>query len=401
MSGRGLRISRADLAYALGLVAGLVFTGAVILGADPPILERIATSDFAYIWAGPRAVLEGDDPYDPGRWAQRTTDLITPVYSYPPPVALALLPLALVPLPIAWSSWTIGGVLLAVLAVRALTRSVAPGQPAVAAVAGFLLAGTRGSWATLLLGQGTFLLLAALCGAVLGLRSGRERLAGLCALALAAKPHLFAIALLAFAWVAFRRGRRGALAWFVAAGVVLTAVSVVVFPRGWLTWVQTVPSARASETGSATIVNAAHDLGAPGLAVAFVCSGIFVLIARSFDSRGDAYLAAWTALSLSAALYERSYDHLFLVVPGVIAAGVAARSSAARARWTLLASVLVMVVATVALFAVADARGGSVTFYAMVPPAMFLIVVVACWPLRRSVPVAERPSGDRPRSSPG
>jgi hypothetical protein len=400
VSGRGLWISREDLAYALGLAAGLVFTGAVILGAEPPILDRIATSDFGYVWAGPRAILDGDDPYDPVRWAQRTTDLITPVYSYPPPVALALLPLALLPLPIAWFIWTIGGVLLAVVAVRALTRSVAPGQPAVAVVAGFLVAGTRGSWATLLLGQGTFLLIAALAGAILGLRSGRDRMAGLSALALAAKPHLFVIALLAFGWAALRRGQRGAVGWFVAAGGALSAVSLLVFPRGWVTWLQTVPSARASETGSTTIVNAAHDLGAPGLSVALVSIGIFVLIARSFDSRGDAYFAVWTVLSVSVAFYERSYDHLFLVVAVVIAAGVAARSSAARARRTLLASVLVLVAATIALVAVADLRGGYVTFFAVIPPAMFFIVVGACWPMRRSVPAAEHSRGDRSRSSP-
>jgi hypothetical protein len=109
VSGRVLRVSRADFAYAFGLAAGAIVTGAVIRGAQPPILDRIATSDFAYIWAGPRALLEADDPDDPVRWAQRTTELITPVYSLPPPVVLALLPLALLPLTIAWLVWTIGG----------------------------------------------------------------------------------------------------------------------------------------------------------------------------------------------------------------------------------------------------------------------------------------------------
>lgn len=364
-------------------MVGALFTGAVILGAEPSLFDRVATTDFAYIWAGPRAILEGADPYDPVQWARRTTDLITPVYSYPPPVALVLLPLALLPVTIAWLAWTVAGVAFAIAAVRALTRTLAPGGTAVAAVAGFLLLGSRGSSATLLLGQATFLLTAALATTVVAMRTERVRTAGLSGLVLAAKPHLFAVALLAFGWAALRRGQGRALVWFGATGGALAVVSIALFPRGWATWLQTVPAARAGETGSTTLVNAARDLGAPGLIAAVVVVGLLVAIVLRFDARTDAYLALWVALSLSAALYERFYDHLFLVVPVVIAVGVAARSSAARARRTLLAAVVVLVAGTLALVAIADLRGGFLSFYATVPPAVFVVVAVACWPRRR------------------
>lgn len=100
-------IGRVDLAYLLGLIAGALLTAAIVLDAHPSVAERIGTSDFAYIWSGPRAILESDNPHHPLRWARRTTDLITPVYSYPPPVALALRPLALLPLTTGWFVWTV------------------------------------------------------------------------------------------------------------------------------------------------------------------------------------------------------------------------------------------------------------------------------------------------------
>lgn len=375
-----------DLAYLFGLTAGALLTAAIVLDAHPSIVERIGTTDFAYIWSGPRAILESDDPYDPLRWAQRTTDHITPVYSYPPAVALALLPLAVLPLTIGWLVWTVGGVLLAVIAVRALTRTLAPAQPAIAAIAGFLVAGTRGSWTTLLLGQATFVLLAALAATIVALRSGRDRTAGLTGLALAAKPHLFAIALLAFGWVAFRRHRQGAVLWFAAGAIALGALSAILFPRGWLTWLETVPVARVSESGSTTIANAARDLGLPGVPTALLFIGFMLWVARRFDPRSDGFLAVWTALALAAAFYERFYDHLLLVVPAVLSASVAARSSDSRGRRTLLAMTVALVPGTIALVAVADLRGGFVTFYAFLPAAVFLISAVACWPRRQSCP---------------
>lgn len=216
-------------------------------------------------------------------------------------MTLALIPLALMPEPLAWIIWTLGGLVAAIVSTRGLARVLTPGRPGVGVFVGFLLAGTRGAWATFLVGQWTFPLLAALAATVLALRAGRDRSAAISALALAVKPHLFVIALLALGWSAIRRGRMAAVLWFVALSTAVGLVSVAVFPRGWVTWLATEPAARTGETGTTTLFNAARDIGAPGLAVSLLALGAMGLIGSRFDARGDGYLAVWIVISLTAA----------------------------------------------------------------------------------------------------
>src|ERR1051325_2142294 len=99
---------RDDLAYIAGLILGL----AVLFGfgfAD--FREKyVATDDFSYIWLGARVVLDGGDPYAKTDWpaaversrVQRGPEAF---YVYPPHVALALVPLAALPLSTASKAW--------------------------------------------------------------------------------------------------------------------------------------------------------------------------------------------------------------------------------------------------------------------------------------------------------
>lgn len=385
-------MTRTALAFLVGAIAGGALTAAVVSSAQPSLDARITRGDFAYIWSGPRAILEGDDPYDPGRWALRTRDLTLvqsapAIYSYPPPVAVALLPLALLPEPLAWLCWTLAGILVATWAVGALATDLAPSRPGLALVGGLLLTGTRGAWATVLAGQATFFLVAALAITIIGLRRDRERTAALGALALSAKPQLIGLALPALGWAAYRRGRAGAVAWCAGLGIVLVLVSVAIVPHGWPAWLAAIPRARVGEVGSATLLNAARDIGLPGLATAIAVGVLVIGVASRFAARGDAYLAVWTAGSLAVAPYANLSDQVLLVVPALVAAAVADRASAAAGRRTILASALVLVPGGIALAVVAAARGGIVTFAALLPLALFAIVTIACWRGRADVRV--------------
>lgn len=375
-------------AFIAGAVVGGILTVAVVATAEPGLADRIRAGDFAYIWSGPRVLLEGGDPYDPAQWAARTRDLTLvqnapAIYSYPPTVAVALIPLALLPEPLAWLCWTVGGVLLASWSVGRLAIDLAPSRPGLALVSGFLLTGTRAAWVTILAGQASFFLVAALALTLIAIRSGRPRRAAVGAIALTLKLQLIALALPALAWIAYRRGRRGAIAWFAGLGGLLVIVSIALVPRGWPAWLAAIPTARTAEIGSPTLINAARDLGLPVPIAALIVAAVVIAVSTRFAPRGDAALAVWTAASLAVAPYTNTYDQLLLVVPALIAAAVADRRSAAAGRRTILGSALLLTVGGIALVVLAEARGGIVTFAAFLPLALFALVVAASWADRR------------------
>ena len=172
---------RDEIPYLIGLAMGLAVL--VLFGFPELRAVRLPVNDFSYIWAGPRAVLDGLDPYRQADWlatvARYGTQRVPEgYYVYPPHVALALIPLAALPLAVASHVWTYGGMVLAALGVRRLLRTVAPGQPVLATLAGFALFASQPGTATYWTGQWTFLLVAGLALAVVGATGnvGREML---------------------------------------------------------------------------------------------------------------------------------------------------------------------------------------------------------------------------------
>src|SRR5207237_10444066 len=103
------------------------------------------------------------------------------------------------------------------------------------------------------------------------------------------------------------------------------------------------------------------------------------------------------ALSPVAASYAWSYDQLLLIVPLVIATGIALRRSrrvavAATIGWALLLDVGATALAVVA------ARRDSESYSAVIPLIAFALVAVLVWPERRSgwwaaAPPSEPPTG--------
>ena len=133
---------RADLAYVA--TAAFALGALAAFGALQRRLELIGNDDLSRIWAGPRALLTGADPYDPATWAATAHALgtlppDTPVYIYPPWVALVLVPLALLPLNVASLTWLVASVVAGITGLRFLLRVALPGRPLMHAVAAAML----------------------------------------------------------------------------------------------------------------------------------------------------------------------------------------------------------------------------------------------------------------------
>jgi hypothetical protein len=372
---------RADLAYAAAVIVGIAFLAGI--GALALHQHQVMTrdSDFAGIWTGARAIVDGHDPYDPLTWrtvaaSYGTQSPDTDVYGYPRWVALLLLPLALLPVEVAATLWLWAGLALAALALRALLRAALPGAALAHAVAGGTLFVSHPAYQSVANGQWTFVLLATTCATLVLLRSRRPRSAAIAALAWVAKPHLF----IGYALGAARRDRTFGI-WAAALAIVVVIGSTIGAP-GWVAaWSARVAPQRIAQP--ATLYAALGDLlGRPaGLVVAGLVVAIGVAICTRAPSRSDASLALWGCLSLAAAPYAWSYDLLLLVPPFVLAAGAVARRDPRRATILIEAFAFIFILATPALYYVALMRGRE-TFTAIVPVAAFAALSAILWRTR-------------------
>lgn len=382
--------ARRDLAgYLSGLGAGAA--GLLLFGfVDLWLGTYLLSNDFSGIWAGPRALVLGGDPYDAATWPATATALQgqrpqTAVYGYPGYVAIALVPLALLPLPVAAIAWTAGGLILASVALGLLLRRTAPGLPPVHGLFGATLLLSQPGFTSFYDGQWSFLLVAATAGLVLAIRRRAGIASGALAAVLLAKPHLFLVALLPLARAAAVRGATAAPAVTAAIGLGLLAVSVAVLP-GWPA--AFVAHAGAPRLGSARVTTlpvAAGDLAGPlGGVLALVAIALAVVAASRFSATRDAHLAAWLAVSLLAAPYAWSYDQLVLIVPLAIAAGVASRRRRALGLAAASAGCALLLVGGLLLHGLAAHERQNESLNALIGAAVVAIVLVAAWPERRA-----------------
>jgi hypothetical protein len=386
---------RADVAFAV--TAGVCLLALVAFGVVGRRLEMIGGDDFSRIWAGPRAVVLGHDPYDPATWPATAQALGTlapdtaiQVYPYPPWVVLVLLPLGLLPLPVASLVWLISSLIAGIAGLRTLLREYLPGRPGAHALAAAMLLVSWVGLLTLIIGQWGFLLVGALCAIAVSLRSRRPIAAGLAAVALAAKPQLFgftapALALHA-AWpVRGRDLQRDGLRFVgvaVGAGALLLAASSLVLPSWWPNWLRFAGSTLTpdSDTIPALLLAVGGDGGLRAAPLALLA---LVAIGLCFHPRSEAWLPVWFALSSAGVLYSNSYDQLLLVVPIVMASGVAVGRSR-RASWVVLGlGAFVLLVVTPLMYELA-LRRHSETYGVLVPLAVVAVIVVALWPLRHA-----------------
>ena len=346
----------------------------------------IGANDFSKIWAGSRALLIGADPYDPLTWSATAVGLgtappDTAVYLYPPWVAIALLPLAALPLATATVVWTAGGLAAAAIALRTLLRAVLPGRAWAHAIAALLLVFSPPGFVTLITGQWTFVLVAALATTALLLRGGRPILAGLTAVLLIAKPQLFVFTVPALALAAIwppAGATRGDRRWLlVAGGVALAVVGIawVLVPSWWPAWLRGVAQAQV-EVDPITISTALRAVfGPPGVWLAAVVLLGSVAVAFRFHPRSDAWLPVWLSLSSAATVYSNTYDLLLLVVPLVLGAGAAAaRGTRWRPAAILIGGAVILGPGMAYLH-----QGEGLRYAGFVPLAVFALITALLW----------------------
>jgi hypothetical protein len=381
---------RDDLAYAAGVALGAALLLASGYANRSP--DIVMHNDYAAVWGGSRTLLDGATPYDPAAFVATITRYGTEhppgynFYTYPGWVAVAFVPFALLPVPVGSAIWTIGGIVAAIVALRLLLRQWCPGVPVIHTLAGLTLLASQPARLTVLLGQWGFLLLAASAAAAAWLASARAARAGASAALFLAKPQLFVGAALGLAAAAVARGhgRR-----FLIAALGVTAIAVVIslivlpgWPAGWR---GTVPGVLLLDPPQTTTTFALLYglVGRAGMSIAVGVVALAAILALQFRPESDAWLAMWLALSPVAAVYEWSYDHVLLVVPLVIATGVALRRSRRVAVAAVLAWALLLDVGTTTL-AVIAARRDSESYSAVIPLIAFALVTLLVWPERRS-----------------
>lgn len=380
--------TRLDLAYGAGIALGLliVLTSGFIALRE----QRVATNDWSEIWAGPRTLVLGRDPYEPMTWVQDAQRVqgqkpITPVYGYPGHVLLALLPFGLLPLEVSAFVWGTVGIAFAILGVRALLHAYVPDLPVAHTLAGLTLIASQPAITTLHNGQWGFLLLALVSVLVLALRGGREQRAGaVLALVALAKPQLFFIAVPALLRVAVARGHARVFVWFGTVSLAALALSVVLLPRWPGEWAQVVIGRLPLRPQATALPTALADLfGPPGLIVGAIAIVALALAVVAFDPQSDAAIAVALAVSAVVVPYSWSYDQLLLVAPLVIGTGVMARKSRWRAIAVMCAGSASLLLLGTALHGLYGDLRNSESYNGVVPALLASLLVFALWPMRR------------------
>ena len=380
------------IAYLVGLVLGAAILIASGYADRSP--AAIRQGDFAQFWVGPRAFILGMDPYARATWHATAVSLgglstDTTVFGYFGWSLVLLYPLALLDLDTASAVWLFVGLASAAIAMWTLLRSYLPGIPIAHTLVGLALLGSHPARLNVLLGQWGFFLLAAMAGTIVLLRAGRPMSAAASAVLLLVKPQLFQLsapALGAWAWLTGRR--RFVPAVVILAGA-LALVSIVLLPQWPAAWLREMPAQRLFDPPKTTTL-ATVLFGVLGPLGTWVAAGAIVagaLVALRFDLRSDAALAAWLALSSVAAPYTWSYDHILLLVPLVVGAGVVAQQSRRAAVLLVVAGTLTLLVVATLLAVVAAARNLE-SFSAVVPLGFYVMIVSALWPQRQASRVA-------------
>ena len=373
---------------AAALVAALLLAEGFVGAASSDFYRE---RDFYALWSGSRLVAAGLDPYDENVWCHETEGVDVAAvtasgaprcvsrYAYPLWTAVALVPLGVLPLPVAASSW-LAISLAATLAAIALAWRAVGGPPRGTLLLVAIVIGSEPFWLTVAGGQASSILALGLALCAFYTSRRRERAAGAALALTALKPHVVAFAVLALAARALAARERAFLGGGVAAFVVLCAVSIPIRPAWvgeWLGELFGRQIGHVTEYATAWGVGA-HDLGGLGSGAALVALVVLACVPAWTAVRRSriALLAISVPLGVFATPYAWSYDFLVLLVPWAFIL-----SRALRARpWTrrALTAALVSVASLLSwiLYVLAFARGTE-TLSAAVPALTALLVTAS------------------------
>jgi hypothetical protein len=345
------------------------------------------TSDFLCVWGGARAVLEHADPYDRTQWerivgrptveANGQVVRICPDRSrYPLWTSVLVAPIGALPLETAAVVWAALNLVAVLLAIR-WVWSVARGQGGGALYAALVLT-SQPLWLLAANGQLGGLVVGAIALELWLAGRQRFRSAGAVAAILAAKPQAVALYLLVRVARAVLRREWRYLLGAALAGLALVAVSVALLPTWPAAWLGDVFGGRAgihqrlaTAWDLAELWFGASWLGAV-LAAALAATVVLIVRGRSLALPDLAGLAL--AVSVFAAPYAWSYDHLALAVPwGVTLANAARTNVATRLRLGVaaIASVLPW-----SLYVLAFQRGDE-ALAALVPAVAAILLAIS------------------------
>ena len=354
--------------------------------------------DFFGFWAASRAVLAGASPYDVLWFADlaRGTEAVLSFGRsvYPPWTAIALVPFALLPFPLAAAAWLalqLGAVVAVVLLfARRIGR---PERPVFLAI----VAASQPLWLLVVGGNITGLLTGTVGGSVLAAAAGRPFLAGAFFGVLALKPHPFLLLVVAALLAASAPARARFVAGSLVSGGLLIGITLVLHPIWIGEWLASASALQATSGSNATLWTVGRIArGALPVELATLLAAVAVLLALAAwvrwyrAARPALWLAMAAALpiSLAVAPHGWSYDQLVLVIPiAVILRAIGLRRESPRRRGTVIVA-LVATIVPWALYALAFRRGGE-ELSALTP----LLVFAALWYLR--------PSGGRLEADPG
>ena len=278
-------------------------------------------SDFLAFWGAGRLIVAGHPAAVFDLAAEHAAQIGSGTgqmvaYVNPPPYLFLVAPLGLMPYPVAWLAWALGGWAVWLLACRRMLRGH-----------GWIIAAWPGAYLAASHAQNGFVTGLLLIGGVIALARGRDLLAGALFGLLIIKPHL---ALLVPLWL-IAGGRWRALATGTASAAALCLASLVAF--GWATWAAwpqsfLVSATLMAQTGGEFFLRMAtpyalvrESLGADA---AFAVQGVITLAMAALlwratrrhgaDAATGALMLAMTAI---ASPYLFSYDFPFLILPTV------------------------------------------------------------------------------------
>jgi hypothetical protein len=280
----------------------------------------VASSGFAYDYEAydlaARRLAAGQALYPPGLAEAYNSGQYAGLYLYPPPLAVALIPLTLLVPDLAALAWLALRLVVLLVGVALLPVS-ALARGAVLAVAAISFP----VWYDLNLGN--------LCVVLFALSAliwcYRERPVGAVALAVAGVLR-YPFGLVLLGWLIRRRW--SAVAWTVAAGV---AIGVATLPfvgiQGWLDYLASLSALRDVSAGehNLSLATTAHALGLPSPDGLWVAAGIAVAAAATAWAavRRDAETAVVVSLTGTILFFPFFHPHYLvqLLVPAAFLAG--------------------------------------------------------------------------------
>lgn len=387
---------------AKGLLLTLVV--AVVLACDLWIVdsrERTRGDDFFQFWAAGRAILQGDDPYEPQRWRQTyeqegrwrwQTD--QPVFLYPLWTAFPFVPLA--KLPVFWAAllWAVLSqlflVLSAVLVIKGLKwNKYAEWLPLILAV--FIT--FEPVSLTILFGQLGILLLVLMCGIFYLISHARYTIAGILLGLTLIKPQLFILVIPVLLLAMSLERRWPFIASFAISTTGLMISSWLLAPEWPARWQgHLAQTARMRLTIAPTIWGFSHTVvtalrrpdlwGIVSLAACLILMGIvsyLCYVRRSALRKGD-QLAPLLSLTMIGSLlvtpYTLSYDFALLLLPVMTCLSLI-QPFPDLMRRALLASLIGCAIFLPWALLAFSAQTGLETTAALLPASLLVILLIA------------------------